>query len=206
MTEPLLNAHDAARTSRPGLPEQRRMVIGRQPPSGLSGMRVSSVLSLEWSMSLSRSGAAELSRSPADSRRTWIHRAPERQVLTLYREVIAVCPDSPAPWWLRAVHRGDLLHREAGFTLEDGVHELLSARPGWAYVPWVNEGEDGYWEYEPSDTGVYQPITVRLTDRHRGWVDVLPAQPQANDSVQPVPLAGPFDLRARISEFESWTA
>ena len=53
-----------------------------------------------------------------------------------------------------------------------------AARPGWEFVPWAADGESGYWEFMPSERGKSGhaiPTTVMNTDRHPGWIDVLPA-------------------------------
>ncbi|MBP2475617.1 hypothetical protein JOF53_004489 [Crossiella equi] len=159
---------------------------------------------LEWSQAIERMGYPTAATTPAHSRRSWVDRAPERQVLHLFRAASQGGNTVPAPWWLRALHRGELVHRQAGFAIEDGVHELLSARSGWFYVPWVGDGEDGYWEYVPSDPGTSTglPTTVVLTDAHLGWLDVHPAH--EGEPGTPVPLAGPADLAARVAEIEGW--
>jgi hypothetical protein len=139
---------------------------------------VEATAGLEWSHAVELSGGGELASSPGEARRAWIHRADEEQVLNLFRMVREVEPNPASPWWLRALDAGRLPSRAAGFEVEDAVTELLLTRPGWIYVPWVEHGEVGYWEFVPSESGVYGPAvptTVQFTDKHRGWVDVLPA-------------------------------
>lgn len=168
------------------------------------GLRVEPMVGLEWSQAVEAAGGGELAASPAESRRAWIHRADESQVLTLFRAVRAVDPNPPSPWWLRAVDRGKLPSRAAGFALEDEVSELLTARPGWVYVPWVATGEVGYWEFVPSESGVYgpaEPTTVQFTDKHPGWVDLLPVH-RGPGLQQPIEFTA-ADLRAQIEDLEN---
>jgi hypothetical protein len=167
-------------------------------------LHVEPLAGLEWSHAVELAGGTRPVTAPADIRRAWIHRAPESRVLTLYRAVLDTEPDAPAPWWLRALHHGRLHSRDAGFAVEDEVADLLGGRPGWVYMPWAGSGEDGYWEYAPSETtphGPAVPTTVLLTHRHPGWIDVLPAH--RDGAVPPVAVAGVDDLRARLDELES---
>ncbi|MEU4801574.1 hypothetical protein [Actinosynnema sp. NPDC023587] len=159
------------------------------------------MIALEWSHAIEPAGGAGLSTAPAQSRRAWIHRADEQQVLALYR---AVGGAAPAPWWLRALDRGKLPSRAAGFAVEDEVTALLAARPGWVFVPWATEGEVGYWEFVPSESGVYgpaDPTTVQFTDRHAGWVDLLPAH-RGPGLRRPLPFT-PAELRDQIDDLEN---
>ncbi|RKT51745.1 hypothetical protein [Saccharothrix australiensis] len=163
-------------------------------------LRVVPMMALEWSQAIEPAGSAGLATEPAQTRRAWIHRADEQQVLALYR---AVGGDAPAPWWLRALDRGGLPSRAAGFAVEDEVSDLLARRPGWVFVPWAADGEVGYWEFVPSESGVCgpaEPTTVQFTDRHPGWVDVLPAH-RGPGPRRPVAVT-PARLRERIEELE----
>ncbi|GDY30873.1 hypothetical protein [Gandjariella thermophila] len=167
-------------------------------------LRVEPLAGLEWSHAVELPHV-DAATTPAGIRQAWIHRAPEARVLALYRAVLATEPDAPAPWWLRALHDGLLASREAGFEVEDDVATLLANRPGWVYVPWTGAGEDGYWEFVPSETtahGVGVPTTVVLTHRHPGWIDVLPAHREG--AVQAVvPMDGVPDLAAQLDELEA---
>jgi hypothetical protein len=168
------------------------------------GVRVEPMVGLEWSDAIEAMNTVHIAASPADHRRAWIHRAEEQQVLALFRAVHTVEQNPPSPWWLRAVHRGKLPSRAAGFAVEDEVTELLSARPGWVYVPWASEGEVGYWEFVPSESGVYgpaEPTTVQFTDLHPGWVDLLPAH-RGPGLQQAIPFTA-ADLRAQIEDLEN---
>jgi hypothetical protein len=167
-------------------------------------LRVEPLAGLEWSHAVELSGGGRPAAAPADIRRAWIHRAPESRVLALYRAVLDTEPDAPAPWWLRALHDGQLHSRDAGFAVEDEVATLLADRPGWVYMPWAGPAEDGYWEYVPSETtphGPAVPTTVLLTHRHPGWIDVLPAH--RDGAAAPMPLAGVEDLHAQLEKLES---
>jgi hypothetical protein len=169
-------------------------------------VRVEPLATLEWSQAVELSGVHDAASRPADIRRAWIHKAPERQVVGLYRVLSQFEPDLPAPWWLRALAAGGLSTRKAAFRLEDEVGELLAARPGWVYVPWAGHGEDGYWEYVPSEAyaageAPTVPTTVLFTARHRGWLDVLPAY--RGTAPKRVAVRGVEDLRTRLDEIEA---
>jgi hypothetical protein len=179
--------------------EQRRS--SHQPSEAL---RVEPLLGLEWSQAIEQWGG-ENATTPAETRRSWVHRAPEQQVLTLYRAILDTDPEAPAPWWLRALADGKLTSRLEGFTVEDRVSKLLSARSGWVYVPWTNDGDSGFWEYVPSErklTVPGVPTTLVLTDRHAGWIDVIRVHP-SESSPTPVAMAGLPDLRANLARVES---
>lgn len=167
-------------------------------------IRVEPLVGLEWSRAVEAPGGVGVARQPADRRRAWIHRAPERQVLALYNSVRAVVPEPPAPWWLRGLAGGRLPSRAAGFAVEDEVAAVLGRRPGWVYMPWTDPGEDGYWEYvssELSGDGLPRvPTAVLLTDRHGGWLDLLPAH--STGAPDPLPISGVAALAARIAELE----
>jgi len=170
-------------------------------------LRVEPMIELEWSQAIEPhvTGAETTSASiPAETRRAWIHRAPDEQVVGLYLAASAVDPDVPAPWWLRALADGRLKSRAEGFSLEDRVSKLLDARPGWVFVPWAAEGDCGYWEYMPSErriSGPAIPTTLVLTDRHAGWLDVYVVH--AGEAPDPVEVHGVADLRANLARFES---
>jgi hypothetical protein len=170
-------------------------------------IRVEPLLGLEWSRAVEPTGPIGAARRPSQVRRAWIHRAPETQVVNLYKATRAVMTDVPAPWWLRALSADRLQSRLGGFAVEDQVSDLLIARSGWFYMPWTAPGEDGYWEYLPSDrttTGrPLVPTTLIYTDRHDGWLDVVPAH--ADGQPPPIPVAGGNDLRARLAELEEAT-
>ncbi|KAA2251457.1 hypothetical protein F0L68_37150 [Solihabitans fulvus] len=167
-------------------------------------VRVEAMVGLEWSSAVEHSAGLDLAASPAEARRAWIHRAEEQQVLALFRAVRGVEPNPPSPWWLRAIDSGRLASRAEGFAVEDEVTELLSARPGWIYVPWASDGEVGYWEFVPSESGVYgpaMPTTVQFTDKHRGWVDLLPAHRGLGEQ-QSIAFTV-ADLREQIEDLEN---
>ncbi|GHH35806.1 hypothetical protein GCM10017774_21620 [Lentzea cavernae] len=165
-------------------------------------VRVEAMLGLEWSSALEAPNPDEIALTPAQARRSWVNRAPEHEVLTMFRSV-RDAEDAPAPWWLRALDRGRLRSRAEGHAVEDAVSELLAARPGWVFVPWVDLGEVGYWEYVPSESGVYgpaTPTTVQFTDSHRGFVHLVPAHRGAGRP-QPIDFTV-ADLRAQIEDIE----
>jgi len=192
-TGPITDAATAAE-------EQRR---SSKPPSTAQGLRVEPLIGLEWSQAIEQWGG-ENATTPAETRRSWLHRAPEQQVLALYRTIRASDPDAPAPWWLRALAAGDLQTRLEGYTVEDRVAKLLSARTGWVYVPWSTNGDSGFWEYVPSERKLTEPgvpTTLMLTDRHVGWIDVI--RVHTGDAPAPVAVAGLADLRANLARVES---
>jgi hypothetical protein len=174
------------------------------PRSRDRGLRVEPMVSLEWSDAVEVVAGVDLATTPAETRRAWIHRADEAQVLALYRAVRTVDADPPSPWWLRALDRGKLPSRAAGFAVEDDVSALLRTRPGWVFVPWGSDGEVGSWEYVPSESGVYgpaEPTTVQFTDSHPGWVDLLPAH-RGPGVQQPIDFTV-ADLREQIDDIEN---
>ncbi|MFJ6670573.1 hypothetical protein ACIQMJ_05635 [Actinosynnema sp. NPDC091369] len=192
--DPDLNAdHSATRSKEPpryNMPSQRDHAL-----------RVEPMLALEWSHAIEAAGVVGVADSPAQTRRAWIHKADEQQVLAMFR---AVGPDAPAPWWLRALDRGRIASRAAAFALEDEVTRLLGSRPGWVFVPWTTEGEVGYWEFVPSESGVYgpaEPTTVQFTDRHPGFVDLLPAH-RGPGQRHPIEFT-PAELREQIEDLEN---
>ncbi|MEV6240324.1 hypothetical protein [Lentzea sp. NPDC051838] len=131
-----------------------------------------------------------------------MNKASEKQVLATYRAVNAV-GDAPAPWWLRALDRGKLKSRAEGHAVEDAVTALLADRPGWVFVPWVDLGEVGFWEFVPSESGVYgpaTPTTVQFTDSHRGFVHLVPAH-RGHGRPQPIDFTV-ADLRDQIEDIE----
>lgn len=175
-------------------------VVPRQPRPPI----VEAMPGLGWSQAVELPRAVALAARPADARRAWVHHASEDQVLRLYRAACVGRRPPASPWWLRALADGTLPSRDTGFRVEDEVGAFLAGRAGWVYLPWANDGESGYWEYTPSErpaAGSPNPTTVLHTDRHTGWIDVLPA----HDDTPPEPIAvsGPADLRGRIEEFEA---
>ncbi|HEX4226425.1 MAG TPA: hypothetical protein VHZ97_28945 [Pseudonocardiaceae bacterium] len=169
-------------------------------------IRVEPLLDLEWSRAVEPTGPIGAARRPSQTRRAWIHRAPEADVVSLYQRVLATGVQVNAPWWLRALAGGTLQSRMGGFAIEDQVSEVLDRRAGWAYMPWAGPGEDGYWEYVPSELDAAEvplvPTTVMFTDRHQGWLDVVLAH-AGHPSAAPLPLAGPADLRSRLELLEN---
>lgn len=158
---------------------------------------------LEWSLATESHPPAHEAATPASLRRSWIHTAPEQQVLDLYRELHGSARQLPAPWWLRALDRGELPSRSSGFRIEDEVHSLLTGRPGWVFVPWAAAGEAGYWEYAPSDREpMKMPTTVVLTDAHTGWLNVIPAH--RDEPPLPVPIGRVPGLVSALPQIESW--
>lgn len=156
---------------------------------------------LEWHRAIELAGGIWVAGNPAGTRRAWIHRAPEDQVVELFRAATEAESGLAAPWWLRALAAGELSSRKGGFAVEDAVAALLSDRPGWVYAPWVGFGEDGYWEYVPSEQGArIAPTMVQLTHRHPGWVDAIPAHSDAPPD--PLPIAGARGLALRLPELE----
>lgn len=191
-TDPKNDAGSLPRSANGVLPAQRHLRL--EPTAGL-----------EWSQALELPHRTLSAGTPADIRRAWVHRAPEDQVLALYHAA-SRCTDGtvPAPWWLRALARGELPSREAGFRVEDRIAQLLGPRLGWEYAPWVSDGESGYWEFIPSErgrSGYAIPTTLLNTDRHSGWIDVLPAHSGATPA--PIAVDGPPGLRSRLGEFEA---
>lgn len=190
--------------SRISLPEKHATTYGYVVPPPPSPPKVEAMPGLGWSQAVELPRTAVLATRPADARSAWVHRAPQEQVLALYRTACTGTRPPASPWWLRALAAGSIPSREAAFQVEDEVGRYLADRPGWVYVPWGQDGESGYWEFTPSEqplAGKPNPTTVLHTDRHPGWIDVLPA----HDEFLPEPgaVAGPGDLRARIEEFET---
>ncbi len=166
--------------------------------------RLEPMLDLEWSQAIELPRFARPAMRPAELRQAWVHRAPEDAVLALYRRAGGDEDPPPAPWWLRAFASGKLDSRELGFRIEDRVAQLLGKRMGWEFVPWAADGESGYWEFMPSERGKSGhsiPTTVLNTDRHDGWIDVLPAH--SGPAPDPVAVAGLAGLRARLGELEA---
>jgi hypothetical protein len=166
--------------------------------------RLEPMLDLEWSRAIELPQAAMTAASPSELRRAWVHRAPQDSVLALFRASAGMAGQIPAPWWLRAMADGKLDSREQGFRVEDRIAQLLGPRPGWEFVPWAADGESGYWEFMPSERGKSGhaiPTTVMNTDRHPGWIDVLPAH--TGRTPDPIPVAGLAGLRSRLGVFEA---
>lgn len=159
---------------------------------------------LQWAQAIETPRDTVSAAKPAEMRRAWIHRAPEPEVLALFRTVNAGGEPIPAPWWLHALADGRLDSRETGFRIEDRIAQLLSRRPGWEFVPWAADGESGYWEFMPSEggrSGHRTPTTILCTSRHQGWIDVLPAH--SATTPEPIAVAGLAGLRSRLGEFEA---
>ncbi|MFC7618359.1 hypothetical protein ACFQV2_38340 [Actinokineospora soli] len=172
-------------------------------PQSRGGLHVEPLIGLEWSEAIEQPSARPAT-APAEARRSWLHRAPEPQVLALYRAASAANPDLPAPWWLRAVASGALASRREGFAVEDRVAKLLAARPGWVFVPWGIDGDTGYWEFMPSERALGQPgvpTTLAHTARHPGWIDVVGVHVRTPPA--PIAVGGLADLRANLARLES---
>lgn len=166
--------------------------------------RLEPMLELEWSRAIELPRDTGVADSPADLRTAWVHRAPENRVLALYRAATAQDEPVPSPWWLRALALGLLPSREDGFRIEDRIDTLLRRRPGWEFVPWAADGESGYWEFMPSEggrAGHRIPTTVITTERHPGWIDLLPAH--SGPTPEPIAVGGLAGLRNRLGEFEA---
>jgi len=160
-------------------------------------VRLEPLVGLEWSQAIEVAGGGPpATNHPRDTRRAWIHRAPEDQVLSLFRRVLDAGLSVEAPWWLWALADGRLDSRDTGFAIEDAVASVLS-RPGWIYTCW---SVDGHWEFVPSDTGAVTPTTVLLTDRHPGWVTVVPAH--SGTAPAPIAVADIAELAAVIADYE----
>jgi hypothetical protein len=176
------------------------------PTSPAAGsLHVEPMIGLAWSQAIEQWGGEDAT-VPAQARRSWLHRAPEQQVVALYRTTREADPDTPAPWWLRALADGTLDTRADGFAVEDRVASLLSMRSGWVYVPWNTDGDSGYWEFVPSERTLAEPgvpTTLMLTDRHPGWIDVY--RVHAGAPPAPVAMRGLADLRANLARLESLT-
>src|ERR1700753_3359140 len=178
--------------------------ISRYAINAVRSMRVKPLIDLKGPRAVEPTGPIGAARRPSQVRRAWIHRAPESQVVRLYNSARAVVAEMSARWWLRARAAGDLQSRLGGFAVEDQVSDLLAPRPGWFYMPWTGPGEDGYWEYVPSDETAsgrpLVPTTLMLTDRHTGWLDVFPAH--ADGLPDPIAARGPAALRGPLPELD----
>ena len=169
----------------------------------MNDVRLEPLPRLEWSLATEASPSVRGATAPASLRRSWIHRSPEEQVLQLFRKLNRERRELPAPWWLKALDRGDISSRAAAFAIEDEVHALLSTRPGWVFVPWGGLGDAGYWEYSPSDRApMTMPTTVMMTDQHPGWIDVVAAH--ADAAPLPLPVNGVSGLSTALPQVESW--
>ncbi len=183
-------------SERPAIPARTRR--------GLSGeVSLEPVPRLEWSLATEQHPAVHEASGPAALRCSWIHRAPEDQVLSLFRKLDGSARKLAAPWWLRALDQGELPSRAAAFDIEDELHALLGSRVGWIFVPWSGVGEAGYWEYGPSDREpMKMPTTVALTDEHPGWINVVAAH--AETAGLPLPVRGASALVQALPRIESW--
>lgn len=185
-------------------PPQDLAPLGESRPPSARELRVEPTVGLEWAQAIEQWGG-ERANSPAEARGAWVHRAPEQQVLTFYLAAREHDPDLPAPWWLRALAAGSIRSRSEGFSVEDRVAKLLGSRPGWVFVPWAAEGDSGFWEYMPSERaliGPGVPTTLMLTDRHEGWLDVIPVH-AGDNTPKPIAVGGLADLRANLARLES---
>lgn len=184
-------------------PRQSQPQMVDAPVRQSRGLHVEPLIGLEWSTALEQPAGLPAT-APAGARRSWVHRAPESQVLALYRAATAAESRLPSPWWLRAMDSGALESRLEGFLVEDRVAKLLGARPGWVFVPWGVDGDTGYWEYMPSERMLGEPgipTTLAYTDRHAGWIDVVPVH--SGRPPDPIAVAGLADLRANLARLES---
>lgn len=166
-------------------------------------VHVEATAGLQWSQAIALPTSVAGARDPAGLRAAFVHRAPQEQVLALYRSA-SVHGDVAAPWWLRALDRGAISSRVEALRIEDRVTQLLAPRPGWEFVPWAADGESGYWEFIPSEraqSGFTVPTTLLMTDRHAGWIDVLPAHWRATP--EPLAVDGVGALRSRLGEIEA---
>jgi hypothetical protein len=192
-------AAEQRRSSNPSSPDPS--MTAARPRTG--ALHVEPMVGLEWSQAVEQWGGDDAT-SPAGARRSWLHRAPEQQVMALYQTIRRSDPDAPAPWWLRALAAGNLDTRAEGFAVEDRVTKLLSARTGWVFVPWGADGDSGYWEFVPSERNLVEPgmpTTLMFTDRHPGWLDVI--RVHAGPTPDPVAVRGFADLRANLARLES---
>ncbi|MFC7342619.1 hypothetical protein [Saccharopolyspora griseoalba] len=195
--------HSQERSSIDSLIEPRSRARQDAPHDRGSDVALEPVPRLEWSLATESHPVECDGATPASLRRSWIHTAPEQQVLGLYRKLHGARRRLPAPWWLRALDRGDIASREAAFEFEDAVHSVLAGRPGWVFVPWSGAGESGYWEYAPSDRGpVHEPTAVVPTDEHQGRLDAVPAH--GEEEPLPVPVNGLDGLISILEKVESW--
>ncbi len=186
-TSPLLRHRLSAR------PRHRSLDVRLEPLPGL-----------EWSLLMEEQPPGADAMSPAALRRGWVHRAPQEQVLSLFRRLTTSGGDLPVPWWLRALDLGRISSRAEAFEIEDTLHELLGARAGWSFVPWVGAGESVYWEYEPSDRALMiMPTTVVLTHQHTGWISVVPAHGDTFTG-SPTALGGVSELESSLARIEAW--
>jgi hypothetical protein len=182
------------------VPAQRTPFRNRR---SLTDVHLEPVPRLEWSLATEAHPPALEANAPASLRCSWIHRAPEDQVLSLFRKLNGSARQLPGPWWLPALDRGEIPSRAAAFEIEDEIHALLATRPGWVFVPWANVGETGYWEYGPSDREpMKMPTTVALTDQHPGWVHAVAAH--ADTAPPPFPVNRAAGLRVVLPLIESW--
>lgn len=170
-------------------------------------LHVEPTAALQWLQAVEVPSSAASATTPAGIRRAFLHRAPQSQVLALYRQACLATGNAssvPAPWWLRALHRGEIDSRVTAFRIEDRVAQLLEPRTGWEFVPWAADGESGYWEFVPSEhgpSGYHVPTTLLLTDRHNGWIDILPAH--TGPTPEPIAVDGLAGLRAQLGNIEA---
>lgn len=181
------------------LPKPRTSAVPRRPSKNV---HVEALPRLEWSLVVEEPPVAEAA-APSSLRHGWIHKAPQEQVLHLFRKLSASNRPLPAPWWLGPLDRGELPSRSAGFAVEDDLHQMLTTRDGWVFVPWASAGESGYWEFSPSDRyPMSVPTTVSMTAEHRGWVDVVPAYSETAPT--PIRMSSLAEIAERLPAIESW--
>ena len=60
-------------------------------------------------------------RRPSQTRRAWVHRAPESQVVSLFARVSEAIAEPPAPWWLRALAAGGYVTHRVFFADEQAA-------------------------------------------------------------------------------------
>ena len=196
--------HSQERTSIDSLIELPRDRADRDAPHDRgSDVALEPVPRLEWSLATESQLPEFDGATPASLRRSWIHTAPQQQVLELYRKLHGARRQLPAPWWLRALDRGEIESRQTAFEFEDAVHAVLANRPGWVFVPWSGIGESGYWEYAPSDRApMHEPTAVVPTDEHQGMLVAVPAH--GEEEPLPVPVSGVDGLISILRKIESW--
>ncbi|MGH3491947.1 MAG: hypothetical protein ACRDRL_01260 [Sciscionella sp.] len=178
---------DRAGTAVPNAKLPHRRAAGR-PAALRCSPQVEPMAGLAWSRAVELPDGRGRASKPSEIRRAWAHRAPEAEVLALYRATQAADPEITGPWWITALLTGALPSRAAAFAIEDEVAEILLARAGWAFMPWASRGEDGYWEYLPSELhsgGMLIPTTVTHNAGANGLLEVV----GAHNLLRPAPMA-----------------
>lgn len=177
-------------------PEHR---TGKPIPRQQGPVRLEPLAALEWSSALATNGRITRAKTPAETRKAWVHTAAEDEVLSLYRASKAADPELEAPWWLQALDAGKLAAREDAFAIEDRIAKLLANRTGWVFNPW---GENSCWEYLPSEQHAPNPTTLLCTGRHEHWIDVLAAHADSTEPPAPIAVAGIAALRDDLGWIE----